>query len=317
MRCTDPRTVGFLDDGKTIAWSQKTYSKEFATFQLPCGQCLACRLEYARQWAVRCIHEAEMHEKNSFITLTYDDDHVGDHRLHYEHFQNFMKRLRDHIDRNERGYKTLEETQIGFFVTGEYGDKTKRPHWHAIIFNWSPADGVPKYITSQGHQTYSSKTLDDLWTSGITEFGSVTIDSAGYCARYAAKKLSHGRDGTHDFDPISKKSSRHAIGKTYIQKHFRSIFNLGFLVLQGEKLAIPRYYEKWLKKNEPALWRNYVTKKKLEITNKAKEKNENQTAQENKINSERRAFSAPRVSQQAARKKILAAKFKQLKTRLG
>jgi len=306
VRCTSPRTVGFQKDGKTLSWSPKNYSKEFSTFQLPCGKCISCRLEYARQTAIRCVHEASMYEKSSFITLTYSDENLKSDKLDYSHIQKFIKKLR----------KSIPQT-ISTFITGEYGDKTKRPHWHAIIFNWSPADGVPKYITSQGHQTYSSKTLDDLWSYGITEFGSVTIDSAGYCARYAAKKLSHGRDGTHDFDPISKKSSRHAIGKTYIQKHFRSIFNLGFLVLEGEKLAIPRYYEKWLKKNEPALWRNYVTKKKLEITNKAKEKNENQTAQENKINSERRAFSAPRVSQQAARKKILAAKFKQLKTRLG
>ncbi|UOF78314.1 replication associated protein [Microviridae sp.] len=316
MRCTDPRTVGFLDDGKTISWSQKTYSKEYATFQLPCGQCLACRLEYARQWAVRCIHEAQMHEKNCFITLTYADEHLPP-KLQYDHFQDFMKRLRTYINDHERGNKTLEETQIGFFVTGEYGDKTKRPHWHAIIFNWSPADAVPKYITNQNHQVFSSKTLDTLWGKGITEFGSVTLDSAGYCARYAAKKLSHGRDKTHDYEPISKKSSRQAIGKKFIQKHFESVFNLGFLVLEGEKLSIPRYYEKWLKNNEPNLWRRYVTQKKLEITNKAKEKNERQMAEEKRINENRRPFAGPVRSKKEAQRKILKSKFKQLKTRLG
>lgn len=318
MRCTDPRTVGFQPDGKTISWSQKTSSPEYATFQLPCGQCIACRLEYARQWAIRCIHEAEMHEKNSFITLTYNDEHLQSPRLQYEHFQDFMKRLRKHINDNERGNKTLEETQIGYFVTGEYGDKQKRPHWHAIIFNWSPQDPVHKYTNERGDHVHSSVTLTDLWGKGIAEFGTVTFESAGYCARYAAKKLIHGGDKEHDYTPISKKSSHRAIGKKYIEKYYRSIFNLGFINLPDDRgqCGIPRYYEKWLKKNEPALWRHYVTNKKLELTNKAKEKNDKQIAKENKINLERRPKTAPRRSQKEARKKILASKFKQLQQHL-
>ena len=73
MRCSFPRKVGFLPDGKTITFSYKESSLEFAHFQLPCGKCLACRLERARQWAVRGFHEAQMHPHSSFITLTYAD----------------------------------------------------------------------------------------------------------------------------------------------------------------------------------------------------------------------------------------------------
>lgn len=313
MRCSNPRTVGFQPDGKTLSWSQKNSSKEYATFQLPCGQCLACRLEYARQWAVRCIHEAEMHPKNSFITLTYDDEHLRSPKLIYEDFQDFMKRLRTHINDHERGYQTLEETQIGYFVTGEYGDKRKRPHWHALIFNWRPTDLVHKYTNERGDHVFSSKTLSALWPAGIAELGSVTFESAGYCARYAAKKLVHGRDSEHDYRPISKKSSRQAIGKKFLEQHYESIFNLGFINLpNGKQCSIPRYYEKWLKKNHPDLWLRYVTNKKLELTNKAKEKNEKQTALEKEINENRRPFTPPRRSRQEAKKKILAAKFKQL-----
>lgn len=254
MPCTDPRTVGFKADGKTLSWSQKQYSKEFATFQLPCGQCLECRLAYARQWAVRCVHEAQMHEKNAFITLTYSDEKLKSPKLIYRDFQLFMKKLR-----------FLHNEPIGVFVTGEYGEKTKRPHWHCITFNYAPPDGVLLRTTDRGDDVFTSAQLDKLWGHGLAEFGSVTIDSAGYCARYAAKKLVHGKDGEHEFEPISKKSSKYAIGKRWLEQYWPDVFLQGHIVLaDGSKAPIPRYYEKWLKDNRPDDWLCYVRRIKLE-----------------------------------------------------
>lgn len=253
MPCTSPNRVGFLADGKTLSWSPKNYSKEYASFQLPCGQCLECRLDYARQWALRCVHEAAMHEKNSFITLTYSDESLVSEKLIYKHFQDFMKRLRK-----------VQNDPIGVFVTGEYGEKTKRPHWHAIIFNWNPSDKLPHYSTERGDQVYTSAQLTKLWGHGHAELGSVTIESAGYCARYAAKKLAHGKDQDHDFHPISKKSSKHAIGKKWLEKHWPDVFLHGHIVLPtGETAPIPRYYEKWLKTHRPSDWLAYVTRVKI------------------------------------------------------
>ena len=45
-----------------------------------CGQCIGCRLERSRQWAIRCVHEASLHPINCFITLTYSPEH--EHRLY-------------------------------------------------------------------------------------------------------------------------------------------------------------------------------------------------------------------------------------------
>lgn len=195
-----------------------------------------------------------MHEKNCFITLTYDDEHLSSPKLVYADFQKFMKKLRK-----------LQNEPIGVFVTGEYGEKTKRPHWHALIFNWSPDDGVYKYSNDRGDRVYSSETLTKLWGKGIAEYGSVTIHSAGYCARYAAKKLVHGNDGEHEYEPISKKSSKHAIGKAWIEKYWRDVVNVGGVVLpDGTVCSTPRYYEKWLKENRPEEWLDYVTSTKLE-----------------------------------------------------
>lgn len=248
MSCTSPRTVGFKADGKTISWSPKNRSKQFTEFQLPCGKCIECRLSYARQWAVRCVHEAQMHEKNCFITLTYSDENLKSPRLQYEDFQKFMKKLRK-----------LQNEPIGMFVTGEYGEKSKRPHWHAIIFNWEPSDGKPLRKTIRGDQVYESRRLTDLWGLGIAEYGGVTLESAGYCARYAAKKLVHGKDSEHDYQPISKKSMKNAIGKKWLELYHDDIFNYGKCVLKnGDIVPIPRYYEKWLKENQPEKWRKYI-----------------------------------------------------------
>lgn len=289
MRCLKPRTVGFQADGKTISWSPKSFNKELATFQLPCSKCIECRLEYARQWAVRCVHEASIFEENSFITLTYSDEHLTSSKLQYRDFQLFAKRLRKKIFTDflkqfgklnwnlltkEQKNEQLEKINIGIFVTGEYGDLTKRPHWHAIIFNWQPRDLTKRYTSDSGHSVYASPTLDSLWQRGRTEVGSVNFDSAGYVARYAAKKLVHGHDG-HDYEPISKKSSKHAIGKRFLEKYWQDIFNYGEVILpNGNKASIPRYYEKWLLKNHPDHWQHYVTEVKAKKIRQAQSDSE-------------------------------------------
>jgi len=262
MRCTSPRTVGYLSDGKTLCWSSSKCSSEFANFQLPCGKCIDCRLEYARQWAVRCVHEAQMHEDNIFLTLTYSDEHLKSPKLQYVDWQKFMKKLR----------KTKNDP-IGAFVTGEYGEMTKRPHWHAILFNYSPSDKKPYRLNERGDKCYESKTLEKLWGKGKIEIGDVTIHSAGYCARYAAKKLVHGNDQEHDYQPISKKSSKHAIGKRWIERYWRDVFQYGKLHLAGGgTTSIPRYYEKWFKMNKPNEWYKYVTDVKSKITSQASQR---------------------------------------------
>lgn len=342
MRCTDPRTVGFHPDGKTICWSPKKYSKEYATFQLPCGQCLECRLEYARQWAVRCVHEAKMHEKNCFITLTYADEHLKSPKLDYSDFQKFAKKLREKIfcdfvaekfgtssyyKKLSKQQKTifrmehsdvLEKLKISIFVTGEYGDINKRPHWHACIFNYRPSDGIPKYTNDRGDQVYESAELSGLWQNGIADFGAVTFESAGYVARYAAKKLVHGNDQDHDFQPISKKSSHQAIGKKFLEKYWEDVFNEGIIILSdGSSCAVPRYYEKWLQKNKPDEWRRYVTQTKNDKITKASSQRDAELLSEQKIRDARvaRGNYSPQITKNQMRSKIAQSKFKLLQSR--
>lgn len=329
MRCTAPRTVGFLSDGKTISWSKRRFSREYAPFQLPCGKCISCRLEYARQWAVRCVHESMMYEQNSFLTLTYSDENLGNSKLRYIDFQLFFKRLRKKVF-NERLkasglnyslFKSLEKHErdawhdkhgVGVFVTGEYGDRTKRPHWHCIVFNWRPDDAQYHYTSETGHKVYTSQKLADLWPFGHSEIGEVTFESAGYVARYAAKKLVHGPDG-HDYEPISKKSNRRAIGKRFLEKYWKDIFNYGELVLpSGQRCAIPRYYEKWLQANHPGEFEHWISEVKPKLTKhqeakRAREEQEYYAMLDQRIGNKKYL---PPITREATLKEIQQQRFK-------
>ena len=279
MQCTSPRTVGYQSDGKTLSWSLKNRDPQYATFQLPCGKCIECLLGYSRQWATRCVHESKMHEESSFITLTYKDEHLpwledkhGNKirpTLKYEDFQNFMKKLRK-----------LKDDAMGYIVAGEYGGKNKRPHWHAIIFNWRPRDLEYFRKNEHGDTLYTSDTLDRIWGKNDPELrpnevGDVTFKSAGYCARYAAKKLEHGHDKDHPYHPIFKVSNKNAIGKKWLEVNWRDVFNHGRVVLDdGTITSIPRYYEKWFKENEPTEWERYVTREKVEKMEHAQRKSD-------------------------------------------
>lgn len=204
-----------------------------------------------------------MHEENIFLTLTYDDEHLESPRLIYQHFQKFMKDLRD-----DQNYK-----KIPLMVTGEYGDKNKRPHWHALLFNYRPHDAVKLYTTDRGDSVWRSEYLQQLWGRGNTEFGSVTLDSASYVCRYSAKKLTHGNDQDHDYHPIHKTSSKHGIGRSWIEKNYKHAFLNGFVTLpDGQVTNIPRYYVDWAKNNQPEYWRKYVTEVRPRIIKLAEAK---------------------------------------------
>ena len=117
-----------------------------------CGQCIGCRLEKARQWALRCSHEASLHENNCFVTLTYSDKNLPKYNsLELRDFQKFMKRLRKHFDGG-----------IRFFHCGEYGDKNGRPHYHAILFGIDFDDREIYKVSDAGYRWYTSKTLESI-----------------------------------------------------------------------------------------------------------------------------------------------------------
>ena len=233
-----------------------------------------------------------------------------------------MKRLREQHTREITDPDLKKEMAISFMVTGEYGEQTKRPHWHAILFNYSPPDLTYSHTTERGDKIYTSKIIEELWGFNDSEkvpneIGSVTIDSAGYVARYAAKKLVHGEDQEHDYHPIHKVSLKNAIGRRYVEKNYETIFRRGFVYLpNGQKTKIPRYYVDWLKKHKPEAYVRYVTELRLHLQKEAEKKNrEKEIRFFTELANAPVGFSMP-ITESKMQLTILKQKFKKLQEKL-
>lgn len=213
---------------------------------LPCGQCIGCRLERSRQWAVRCMHEASLYEDNSFLTLTYDNDNLPkDGSLHLEHFQKFMKRLR----------KENEKKTIRFYHCGEYGEKFARPHYHALLFNHDFADKCLFSKSNGDNRIYTSETLSRLWPQGFSIIGSVTFESAAYVARYILKKVTGAKAADHygsrrpEYTTMSR---RPGIGSEWFSKFRTDVFPRDQIYVRGNQTRPPRFYDTQFNKIDPS-----------------------------------------------------------------
>ena len=236
-------------------------------FYVPCGQCIGCRLEYSRQWAVRCIHEAQMHKQNCFITLTYAPEFLPEDRgLHVEDFQKFMKRFR----------KAVSPLKIRFFHCGEYGTKLSRPHYHAIIFGFDFPDKRLKFI-SNGYPVYTSELLQKLWPFGISSVAGVTFESCAYVARYILKKQKgKDEDGRIEkyYDGRAKEyvtmSRRPGIGASWFDRYATDVYPADDIVTIRSHHTVyhsrpPRYYDTLLSEYYPELF-EYVKSKRDAVT---------------------------------------------------
>lgn len=201
---------------------------------LPCGQCIGCRLERSRQWAIRCVHEASLFERNCFITLTYADV-PADGSLSIRTFQLFMKRLR----------KRFSSERIRFFHCGEYGEKFGRPHYHACLFNFDFSDKV-LWKEKNGNRLFTSKILEKVWGHGYCVIGEVTFDSAAYVARYIMKKVTGRKAAAHyggrkpEYISMSR---RPGIGRAWFDRFKSDVFPDDFVVVRGKKLRAPKFYD--------------------------------------------------------------------------
>nr|QJB19643.1 MAG: replication initiator protein [Microvirus sp.] len=205
--------------------------------QVPCGQCIGCRLERSRQWAIRCMHESSLHEDNCFLTLTYDNAHLpADGSLNKRDICLFLKRLRKRFG-----------SGIRFFQCGEYGSLFQRPHHHAIIFGFDFPDKKLWFI-NHGVKLYRSQILEELWPFGYCTIGSVTFESAAYVARYIIKKVNGDRAKSHyngrlpEFITMSR---RPGIAHDWIQEFSTDVYPGDRCVVRpGFVARPPKYYDK-------------------------------------------------------------------------
>lgn len=208
--------------------------------EVPCGKCEACLKERSREWAVRCQHEMSLHKDNSFITLTYDNNNLKNTQEDFtSDIQKFWKRLRKNTQK-----------KIRYIYSVEYGTKTLRPHFHALIFGHDFKNQKLIKKTKKGYPIYTSPELEKLWKLGHHSIGSATVQSAYYIASYALKKHSAVNPETGEIvSDYMRCSKRPAIGLDYLKK------NKIQLVDSNQKL--PRYYLKKLKEIDDTLLQQY------------------------------------------------------------
>lgn len=144
----------------------------------PCGQCLYCRINKRREYTCRICMEAENHDKNLFVTLTYNDDHLPEaNSLKKEEFKKFIRKFR----------KKLKPLKFRYFGVGEYGDEGERevnPHYHIALFglDYDVENVIKKAWTDEGE------------SMGNVYLGDLNKDSAQYIAQYTLKKMTKHND---------------------------------------------------------------------------------------------------------------------------
>lgn len=262
MPCYSP-LVGYrskeltANNKRKIVFNLK-YAIDDTELTIPCGNCIGCRLERSRQWALRCVHEASLHEQNCFITLTYNSEHLPkSNSLDKTHFQKFMKRLR----------KKYTGQSIRFYQCGEYGDRNGRPHYHACLFGHDFSDKTLHQTTKNGDKLYTSQILDKIWKKGFCTIGELNFKTAAYCARYIMKKINGDQADAHyryvnektgeEFQIIPEyttMSRRPGIASNWYKNFKSDVFPSDEVIINGIPMQPPKYYDTLLEQENPFLY---------------------------------------------------------------
>lgn len=277
-RVRDYKFLGHLPhDSVCNTYYDDELGRELPIIQVPCGQCLECRLQQTRVWADRCVLEAKQWEHNYFVTLTYDDYHIPPNgSLVKRDYQLFLKKLRKIFP----GFRYL--------LSGEYGTQTLRPHYHLILFNlplddlsenfkepqWDVNSGFNKdgeYIhelklirlknhvkpESGEHPLFYSKTIHKCWDyRGMISVGRFSYDTAAYISQYCTKKVNpKNKDRYVQFGMLPEFlacSTHPGIGAGYAEEKDDLLYSFDKLVIANKDGAhlssIPRYFDKLFKK---------------------------------------------------------------------
>lgn len=225
--------------------------------EVPCGKCLGCHLDRAREWSDRCLMEMDAHPDVPayFLTLTYSNQFLplvkskaSDQlvaSLRYRDIQLFLKRLR----------KYYPDEDIRFLCCGEYGPETLRPHYHMILIGHEFEDLIPYKHDDRGYNLYLCPELDKLWKLGFCVVGNAGKDSAGYVARYNMKALQNEAlkdlvTATGIEAPRLRGSRRPALGRDFILFHKDEFLQNGSVWIKtptgGKRVNLPRYGQKLL-----------------------------------------------------------------------
>lgn len=221
---------------------------------IPCGSCIGCRLRRARDWSIRCLHEASLHEENCFVTLTYDDAHLPERSsLNVRDWQLFAKRVRKALG------------AFRFLQCGEYGPRSNRPHHHALLFGVDFHDTELLY-EKDGYRMFRSPVLSALWGLGANcSVGALVPETAAYVAGYALK-ADYGRRRYEQYERVDTvtgevysvrpefitMSRNPGIGARWYDKFKGDLFPDDSCVFKGREVPVPTYYWRRLEVEDPS-----------------------------------------------------------------
>lgn len=269
-------------DASGKVWSlDKSSGEVYDLIRVPCGKCVGCRLDYAKEWSARIVMESfDYPGRSLFVTLTYDDEHLpcklrdcdnvyhgvdlakmyGDVHaavLVKKDVQDWLKRLRVTVDRN---YDEAHKMPIRFYLAGEYGSKGHRPHYHVCLFGL-PNDLTVEGTNKLGQPLYQSELVNETWNQGFTVVGELNTNTAAYTARYTLKKA-QGLDNAYndrlgiprEFVTMSRKPG---VGLKYYEDHKTEIYDCDEIILPASSkdkpnvVKPPRYFDIKFNKDDP------------------------------------------------------------------
>lgn len=208
-----------------------------------------------------------MHEENCFLTLTYAEEHLPRWgSLEPRAFPLFMRRLRKRLKGSRR---------VKYFHCGEYGERTGRPHYHALLFGYDFPDKVV-WARRSGHVAWRSGELEELWPLGQSEIGSVTFESAAYVARYVVKKVTGKRAEEHyevvdaasgevgrRVPEFATMSRRPGLGASWYEKYHGEVFPADEVIARGVAVKPPRRYAEYLRLLRPEEYEGVVRRRRV------------------------------------------------------
>lgn len=272
MSCINPlkayQVIGkTTKNGKSVIYFDKSKALQagpIIELQLPCGQCMECRLRRARDWSLRLIGEKTEWPYSYFLTLTYDDEHLhvvpnidkatGEiievSTLVKKDMQDFLKRYRYYFG------------NCKFYQAGEYGEKSHRAHHHAIIFQEKPIENlVFLFLNREKQPIYKSEFVQKIWGHGLISIGEVTAESAGYVRRYITKKQTG--EGAKIYEELGIEpeyvTMSNGIGKKYYEKQKFTIYETDEIIYTGfngkaKSSKPPKAWDKLYQDEEPLLY---------------------------------------------------------------
>lgn len=228
-------------DPISVRNKNKDMNHQNLMISVPCGKCINCLKRRATHWGFRINEEAKVSSSACFLTLTYEHPPIsenGFHTLQKRDFQTFLKRLRKLVPTKmvvgSNGKKKVNDQKLKYYACGEYGTKTHRPHYHAILFN------LPHSIISKPQQ------IADTWKNGHIHIANNNQSTINYVVGYMQKdnfvRFNSFDDRTPEFSLMSKH-----MGKAYLTPQMIQYYRKRklFCITKegGQILSMPRYYK--------------------------------------------------------------------------